>query len=133
MNLLRLAFVTICLALVTSCDSDTTDGGASQYDAASISIADFRTFIVGEWVSVTDSKSVLSFDNSGLTMDIYASEQKAQGTWNVVNEVTSPTGLVLTKTEDSETYTYAVLAISMDELTLSYLPRGNTLKYRRQK
>lgn len=133
MTFVRLALFSFALLFLSSCDSEKPEQTVQQDIVPTIAMEDFTTLVTGAWISTSDDKSVLTFGKEGITSEYYDGEPYAHGDWRVVLESTSPTGLVLKKTIEGEDYVFSVLAISEDQLSLSYLPRGNTLTYNRKK
>lgn len=78
--------------------------------------------IVGSWQSVDDEKSVVIYRTDGTFSDIYADEELNIGTWSIASST------LQTNIGDEE-FTYSILDIGDEELVLSYLPRGNTLRF----
>jgi hypothetical protein len=93
--------------------------------------------IVGEWRSADDLKSVITFASDGTTSDVYDGEKLNVGAWYMVHKIDdsrekyNPTGIFLYTNSKGEEFVYAVVEISDETLTLSYLARGNTLTYTR--
>lgn len=85
----------------------------------------------GYWVSSSDSKSILVFDDRRGTFDIYDGVQVAAGSWALEEFETSPTKVTLRRTVDGNVDVYSILFLDAKELTLSFLPRGNTLSFYR--
>lgn len=85
----------------------------------------------GTWLSQTDGLSSVIFESDGRAFDVYDGEVLESGTWQLVIEETSPTRVQLHRKAGNDTLVYSILRLTSDELALSYLPRGNTLSYRR--
>lgn len=85
--------------------------------------------IVGKWQSVDDEKSVVVYSGDSTIIDFYDEQEMSTGTWSIT---TREDGVVLlTNTVDGERYEYSVVNVSTDSLELTYLARGNTLRYSR--
>ena len=81
--------------------------------------------IIGEWKSLDDSKSMKVFEKGQISKEIYNGEIMSQGTWELTGES------ALRVLDNNEEYLFTILKLSDTELELSYLPRGNTLRYAR--
>ena len=79
--------------------------------------------IIGSWKSLDDEKSIKVFEKNGIAKEVYGKETLENGTW----ELTGEDSLKIVMGE--EEYLYSILKINTSELELSYLPRGNTLRY----
>lgn len=99
----------------------------------------FGNLLVGAWRDVTDGKSVRRFEPDGRVVDYSDGEQVAGGGFFEVAD-TCPSGgpedagpiLVLSEFGVSEPQCFAILDLTRDRLDLSYLGRGNTLRYARE-
>lgn len=87
--------------------------------------------IPGHWVSSSDPKSILVFDDQRGTFDIYDGVKVTAGSWTLEEYQGSPTKVTLRRTIDDNVDVYSVLFLDSNDLTLSFLPRGNTLSFRR--
>jgi len=84
---------------------------------------------VGHWQSTDDVNSEVVYNADGTMQDIYSGEVLGSGTWEI-----PPGSYAFPRLEtniDGNTYTYSVLNVESDAMSLSYLARGNTLNYRR--
>jgi len=81
--------------------------------------------IKGKWTSIDDKDSVIEFKDK-IKIDYYAGEEMSQGTFELKDN-----NQHLTVTIDNEVFEYTIVELTDDILTLTYLPRGNTLKYQR--
>jgi len=92
--------------------------------------------LVGSWQSEDDAKSVMFFEEDGTLENIYDGETIGTGTWEVVDSLPnigeSPTGAFLRTVVMGEEYLYTVVSLSEENLELTYLARGNTLKFIRK-
>jgi|GEM_PF-487707 len=77
----------------------------------------------GKWRSIDDPNSVIEFKDKR-KMDYYSNEKLSEGDFNLKGDY-------LTVRSDNETFEYRILELSDQVLTLTYLPRGNTLQYER--
>jgi len=92
--------------------------------------------VIGRWQSIDDVKSVKVFKEDGITEDVYDGQAMSNGTWEIINSAeladgSSVEGTFLKAMIDNEEYLYTVVSVNESELELTYLPRGNTLKYNR--
>jgi hypothetical protein len=85
----------------------------------------------GRWQSNSDPNSVMVFDRNRATFDIHDSAEVATGTWTVEESDVSPTKVTIRRVIDGHTSVYSLLLVSSEELSISFLPRGITLSYRR--
>ncbi|MCK5027513.1 MAG: hypothetical protein KAS07_03780 [Candidatus Pacebacteria bacterium] len=84
---------------------------------------DAEAVIQGMWQSVEDKKAVLIFGEEGVFENIYDGESMGEGEWRMLEE-----GSLETVVGD-EVFLYTVLGVTEEKLTLSFVPRGNTLEY----
>ncbi len=116
---------------LSGCDVRSDEDTANTVADAATSLMQTENLLVGTWASSTDEKYVLHFDENGETSEQYEGKETARGTWHVAQDASSPTGVIVRKDVDGERYIYSVLSISSDDLSLSYLPKGNTLNFKR--
>jgi hypothetical protein len=85
-----------------------------------------KTKILGTWVSAEDKNYTMVFKGDGVA-EYYEKEKTSESTYKI-------SGASLTKTDkaDKSTYKYTILTLTDKALTLLYLDRGNTLKFRRK-
>lgn len=117
-----------------------------KYDEKTLpSQGDVRELIVGSWQSLDDEQSVVVFQSNGEIQDIYAGGAVNEfGTYQIFDSANSlpptemeralsvnDTGPYLRQTFGDQDYYYVILELDSEDLSLSYLARGNTLKYRR--
>jgi len=92
--------------------------------------------ILGRWQNIADTESVKVFDQDGTTEDVYANDTIRTGTWEIVDVISgigeSPTGAFLRTVVEDEEFFYTIVSLSEEELELTYLARGNTLKFTRE-
>jgi hypothetical protein len=81
------------------------------------------SLIQGKWSSVGDNDSIIEFDGDA-KVDYYRDQKLLEGKFKITDNL-------LTVTIDGDTYKYTILNVSDSDLSLSYLPRGNTLDYKR--
>ncbi len=81
------------------------------------------SLLQGKWKSIDDTKSVIEF-SANKKIDYYSDNKISEGDFSVKK------GLLIVK-EDTEVFKYQIVTLSNNILTLTYLPRGNTLKYER--
>jgi len=93
--------------------------------------------IIGSWQSTDDAKSVKVFKDGGVTEDVHDGKTISSGTWEILDSF-QPSGAddvvkgtFLKVMIDSEEYMYTVVSVNETELELTYLARGNTLRYER--
>jgi hypothetical protein len=80
--------------------------------------------IQGRWISIDDRKSVIEFlDNKKI--DYYDGEIMYEEIFEIDNDD------YLTTQSDDENIKYKIIELTKNNLVLSYLPRGNTLKFER--
>lgn len=85
----------------------------------------------GRWQSTSDPMALLSFDANRATSDVYNGQSVTAGSWTLEEFQASPTKVTLRRTIDGHVDVYSILFLNAEELTLSYLPRGVTLTYKR--
>ena len=85
---------------------------------------DVATLIIGRWQSVGDEMSVKIFSSDGITIEEYDGDVIVEGTWEIENNT------LRTLMYDEE-FLYTVVEVSQTELELTYLARGNTLRFTR--
>ena len=93
------------------------------FDITAIGSADAGEMIQGVWKSVDDEKAVTVFGPEGLFVNIYDGENMGVGTWGILED-----GSIETIVDD-EIFSYTVLDLTDEELSLSFTERGNTLEY----
>ncbi len=81
--------------------------------------------IVGTWQSDDDSNSVVEYSEDGTARDIYDGDTIASNTWAIVDGE-QPTLEVVVGTD---VFKYIILDLNEGELVMSYVPRGNILRY----
>lgn len=89
------------------------------------------SLIVGTWQSKDDVKSVVVYNNDGSSADVYDGETLGGGTWTVSGVSDGDGQVTLSVLDGTEKFVYTILELDNEQLTLSYMPRGNTLKYKR--
>ncbi len=87
-----------------------------------------RTKLVGTWQSTDDPLSKVVFNTDGSQQDVYDNKVLGSGSWSFYEQESD---VFLRTVINEETYEYAILEISEENLTLSYLSRGNILNYKR--
>lgn len=86
--------------------------------------------LIGKWQSTDDPKSIIVFAKDRTTTNIYDEQEMSTGDWAAhKEEFNGALGTFLHTVINDEEYEYAVLEITETFLSLSYLPRGNTLNY----
>jgi hypothetical protein len=78
----------------------------------------------GEWWSLDDTNSTIVFDGNK-KIDYYFATKMSEGDFEVVDDH-------LTVGAGDDVFEYQIVSLSDNLLTLTYLPRGNTLKYQRK-
>ena len=86
-------------------------------------VINFTEKIQGRWVSVDDNSSMIEFVGEQKT-DYYNNQKLSEGIFTLDDDL-------LTVVNGNEIYEYIILNITEQDLSLSFLPRGNTLDYRR--
>ena len=101
---------------------------ADSHEEVTLTANDVREAIVGRWEDAEDSASVLVYNADGTMLDEYEGEEPDTGTWEVSDDSSFVRLSVVIGGLD---YDYEVIAVSAEDLSISYLARGNTLRYRR--
>jgi hypothetical protein len=101
--------------------------------SALVQIEKAFSLVPGRWQSTSDSKSVVVFDSNRGTHDIYEGVEVTAGSWTLEESEVSPTKVTLRRTIDGNVDVYSILFLNSTEMTLSFLPRSNTLSYKRMK
>lgn len=78
----------------------------------------------GKWVSLDDSNSKIEFNNIK-KIDYYQNEKMSEGNFEIEDDK------YLIVAGDGDEFKYEIIELSDENLTLIYLPRGNTLKYQK--
>ena len=81
------------------------------------------SLLQGKWRSIDDVNSVIEF-NANKKIEYYLSNKMFEGDFDIERNY-------LTVKDDTEIFEYQIIALSNNTLTLIYLPRGNTLSYKR--
>lgn len=95
------------------------------------------SLMVGTWQSADDIKAVVVFEQDGTQRDVYDGAAVSVGAWELrdhVEEATkeyNPSGVFLHTVINGDVFEYAIVEVNETELVMSYLARGNTLRYRR--
>ncbi|MCF7835613.1 MAG: hypothetical protein K9M15_00620 [Candidatus Marinimicrobia bacterium] len=84
--------------------------------------------LLGQWQSVEDSKSSKIFKSEGVVEEVYDGQIVSTGTWSFDGKREMGSLKIVMGGED---YVYTVVSLTENGLTLTYLPRGNTLVYER--
>jgi hypothetical protein len=94
--------------------------------------------LVGSWRSREDGQSVRRFEPDGRVFDYYAGDQVAGGGFFEIADACPSGGpegagpiLVVREFEETDPFCFAILGLDRNSLDLSYLRRGNTLRYER--
>ena len=113
----------------------------TKTDSVSNPITDLTEFKNGRWISTTDSLAGIEIDNGkwiqfykGIktdSSDIY--EFKIRREYFKELETEHKPIEYLTLTNQSDTLEYTILEYKNELLSLSYIPRGNTLNYKPEK
>jgi hypothetical protein len=80
--------------------------------------------LLGKWVSLDDANSEIEFIGKK-KIDYYQNQKVSEGDYVVQDEK------YLTVTEDGEEFRYSIVELSDKSLALTYLSRGNTLRYKK--
>lgn len=84
--------------------------------------------LIGTWKNTEDSKYTVVFMPGGRLSEQYESRTASEGTW----EISPGKDLFqLKKTIDGEIFLYEIVTVTDSNLTLIYLPRGNTLTFKK--
>jgi hypothetical protein len=78
---------------------------------------------LGKWVSLDDQNSEIEFVGTK-KIDYYQTQKVSEGNFVIDNDY-------LIVTDEGEEYKYSIVKVSNEDLILTYLSRGNTLKYKR--
>lgn len=105
-------------------------------ETESVSIASVTKKIVGDWQSVDDVKSTKIFRKDREVEDVYNGKMMSTGVWKIIDSAkisdgVTTKGIFLETVMDKEKYLYKVISVNETELKLTYLPRGNTLSYKK--
>lgn len=98
--------------------------------------------LVGKWQSIDDPSSSKIFKSGGVIEDVYQGKVLSTGKWQIVSEdefiaatgsgtATGEDKVFLEVEAEGEKYFYLVLDVTDTDLTLSYLPRGNILNFKK--
>ena len=97
----------------------------------------YSQLIQGRWTSIDDEDSVIEFKD-GMKTDIYSGEEMSRDKFGFYDSLSvdesseeSENGKYLVVHNRDGAFEYEVLKLSDTELELIYLPRGNTLKYKK--
>lgn len=82
----------------------------------------YQDEIQGTWTSIDDPNSTIQFTDHA-KIDLYDGKKMGEGTFEI-------SGASLSVTMDGDIFEYEILELNEENLTLSYLPRGNTLEYK---
>lgn len=94
--------------------------------------------LLGEWVASDDALSTLTVSDATLSFG-YDGESDGEEPYTI--EQGCPTApeapfeddTIVTRSEEGDTFCYAIDTLEADRLVLIYLPRGNVLEYVRQR
>lgn len=81
------------------------------------------TLLTGNWVSTEDDKYTISIGDS-LIIEFYDHEETSRLSYTREDKKLAETSI-----DDSTTFTYEILKLTEDTLTLIYTERGNILKF----
>ncbi len=81
----------------------------------------------GTWQSLDDAQSVVEYSDDGTMRDVYGGVEMSSGTWRLSGDDATDLRAII----DGEEYRYAILELTDTRLIMSYMPRGNTLRYER--
>jgi len=84
--------------------------------------------IVGNWQAVDDHSVLVTYNADGSVVDYYDGALMSTSKWSLINDDSGET-LVVQHSDD--TYKYKILKVDTTTMELTYLGRGNTLKYKR--
>ena len=95
--------------------------------------------LAGRWTSAVDPAESVTFNPDGTTSRDYTGVPPRSGTWAIVGRddapdlppSTAPDTTILEIVDDADRLSvrYVLLSVTEQELTLSHVPRGNTLHY----
>ncbi len=105
----------------------------------SVGVAELRQHIVGTWQSLDDGKSVEVYIDNGTSRSLYDGQELANGTWEIYTKDGAnggPSDNFIRKIDSTNVagdgvFEYAILEADGDTLMLTYLGRGNILRYKR--
>ncbi|MBL4709582.1 MAG: hypothetical protein JKY48_14205 [Flavobacteriales bacterium] len=96
-------------------------------------LSDKNTFVKeGRWISEDDYNSGIEIKNNKWIL-FYKGDELSIYDYKITTDVDSKVQQLSLTNNDSEAMEYSILEWNNDFLQLSYLPRGNTLRYKREK
>lgn len=124
-------------------DSEEREEGSEKEEELTVNRAE--RLIIGSWQSEDDELSVVHFNADGEVHDVYAGGAVSEsGTYQIFDSLDflneeerelalnlESSGIFLRQTFGQENYDYVILKMDVDTLELSYLSRGNTLRYKK--
>ncbi len=119
----------------TASTTTTATPVASTKEADGSTVSHTAALLVGRWESEDDSKSVEQFATDSTVVHIYDGTQVGIDSWSVNEQsFTAPDatgGPFLREESDGEMLEYGIIELTNDSLVMTYLSRGNTMRYRR--
>jgi len=104
-----------------------------------LSVDQIRQNLVGTWRSLDDDKSIATYNDNGTFRALYDGLEQQNGAWEMYTlegKNGGPSGNFMRTIDSYDTrgdgiLEYAIIEATGDALTLSYMGRGNTLRYER--
>lgn len=94
-----------------------------------------KDLLLGKWISVDDEKSIIEF-TSEEKIDYYDEKEMSREEFQIyfskANQTEDDDGSHLIVSTDDEVLEYTIVHVGANDLELTYLARGNTLKYIKQ-
>jgi hypothetical protein len=93
-----------------------------------------RENVVGSWKSLDDPKAFVTYNDNGTYRELYDGQEMRNGMWEMYAQAGDLSDNFLRTIDEfgDGTLEYAILEATDNMLTLSYLARGNTLRYERE-
>ena len=122
----KLTFILAAAVLLGTATFSDRDAVADSHGEPQLTADVAREAIVGSWQDAEDSAAVVTYNADGSYADEYEGEEPEAGTW----EVFSDESLVrLRVVIDGNDYDYEILSVTDEHMSISYMARGNTLRY----
>ncbi|MDC1205614.1 DUF4377 domain-containing protein [Candidatus Pacebacteria bacterium] len=94
-------------------------------------IASTEFQLIGAWKSEGDSESIIVFEHGHTSKDMYGGDLQGIGSFELSVTPEASSFISLNRIMDGEQFRYTLVEVNETTLTLTYLPRGNTLVYTR--
>ncbi len=99
----------------------------SQNGAGNMGAGAAAESIVGTWQATDDENVIVRYEDDGSVVDYYAGELMSSNTWSLGGDAQE----TLTVFDGTEAFIYTIIQVDKEQLVLNYMPRGNTLAYKR--